>query len=168
MAAIVDARSGRVLPPPFHHGPGDSYFQVPWAFPMEPPLDYRLDSRLLIARICEKDKAISMGGRIVYQAEECGAHYFLISDGGLTLLSPVAGKVRNSLQEHQRQHHHHRHAHRQGLHVATIELGAMAEVSGHVKVEAQIQPPTDAAQAFILLHELAHLTGARTSPKRWW
>jgi len=68
--------------------------------------------------------------------------------------------VRNSLQEHQRQHHHHRHAHRQGLHVATIELGAMAEVSGHVKVEAQIQPPTDAAQAFILLHELAHLTGA--------
>lgn len=87
MAAIVDARSGRVLPPPFHHGPGDSYFQVPWAFPMEPPLDYRLDSRLLIARICEKDKAISMGGRIVYQAEECGAHYFLISDGGLTLLS---------------------------------------------------------------------------------
>jgi hypothetical protein len=39
MAAIVDAKTGRVFPPPFHHGPGRSYFQVPWAFPMEPALE---------------------------------------------------------------------------------------------------------------------------------
>jgi hypothetical protein len=54
MTAIVDAKSGRVLPPPFH--PASAYFQVPWAFPERPPLDYRLTSRLLIANICEQDK----------------------------------------------------------------------------------------------------------------
>ena len=48
MAAIVDAKSGHILPPPFHLGPRNSCFQVPWNFPME-PLDYRLNSRLLIA-----------------------------------------------------------------------------------------------------------------------
>ena len=29
MAAIVDGETWRVYPPPFHHGPGYSYFQVP-------------------------------------------------------------------------------------------------------------------------------------------
>lgn len=81
MAAIVDAKSGRVLPPPFHHGPGHSYFQVPWAFPMEPPLNYRVNSRLLIAKVCEKN-----------QSEECGTYYLLIGDNGFRLLSRTLGK----------------------------------------------------------------------------
>jgi hypothetical protein len=84
MAAIVDGKSGRVQPPPFH--PDNSYFQVPWAFPMEPPLDYRLNSRLLIARICEKDKETRIDGRIAYEAEECGAHYFVMGDDVLKLV----------------------------------------------------------------------------------
>lgn len=90
MAAIVDAKSGRVLPPPFH--PGNSYFQVPWAFPMEPPLDYRLNSRLLIAKICEQDKVVQVGGHKSYQAQQCGTHYFLMTDSGLNLLSRVFEK----------------------------------------------------------------------------
>jgi len=53
MAAIVDAKSGHILPPPFHLGPRNSCFQVPWNFPME-PLDYRLNSRLLIAIFAER------------------------------------------------------------------------------------------------------------------
>lgn len=71
MAAIVDAKTGRVFPPLFHHGPGHSYFQVPWAFPME-PLAYRLDSRLLIANICEEG-----------ESRKCGTHYFVMGDDGL-------------------------------------------------------------------------------------
>jgi hypothetical protein len=56
---------------------------------MEPPLDYRLGSRLLIAEICEKDKVVHNGDRIAYQAEKCGTHYFLMGDDGLTLLARV-------------------------------------------------------------------------------
>lgn len=76
MAAIVDVKSGGVYSPPFHHGRGHSYFQVPWAFPMSPPLEYRLNSRLLIARICESDS----------QPQRCGVHYFLIRSDGLRLI----------------------------------------------------------------------------------
>jgi hypothetical protein len=83
MAAIVNAKSGRVLPPPFH--PKDVYFQVPWELPMT-PLDYRLNSRLLVANICEKDKTIQVDGHIGYQSEDCGSHYFLIGQNGFTLL----------------------------------------------------------------------------------
>lgn len=86
MAAIVDGKSGRVLPPPFHHGPSQSHFQVPWAFPMQPALDYRLDSRLLIANICESDKATHINGHLAYKAERCGTHYFLIGNDGLKLI----------------------------------------------------------------------------------
>jgi hypothetical protein len=82
MAAIVDARSGRVYPPPFHHGPGHGYFQVPWAFPSK-ALDYRLNSRLLIANICETTKEIRLGGHTSYQNQKCGAHYFVIGESGL-------------------------------------------------------------------------------------
>ena len=82
MAAIVDLKTGRVYPPPFHHGPGHSYFQVPWAFPMDPPLEYRLNSSLLIARICEDTKADGAG-------KNCGAHYFVVNENGLTLVHKV-------------------------------------------------------------------------------
>jgi hypothetical protein len=88
MAAIVDVRTGRVFPPPFHHGPGDSYFQVPWAFP-ETALSYRLDSRLLIANICEADRVVRVAGRMGYQGERCGAHYFVMSQNGLKLFRRV-------------------------------------------------------------------------------
>ena len=85
MAAIVDLRTGRVFPPPFHHGPGHSYFQVPWAFPMD-PLAYRVDSRLLIANICESDKTVRVEGRVSYEPQRCGTHYFLMSDNGPRLI----------------------------------------------------------------------------------
>lgn len=85
MAAIVDARSGRVFPPPFHHGPGDSYFQVPWAF-SEKALGYRLGSRLLIANICETTTENHSGGRISYQSQRCGPHYFVMGEDGLSLI----------------------------------------------------------------------------------
>ena len=73
MMAIIDLRTGRVFPPPFHHGPGHSYFQLPYAFPMDPPLRFRQDSRLLIANICEADKT-------------CGTYYFVMNDDGLKLV----------------------------------------------------------------------------------
>lgn len=81
MAAIVDLKTGRVFPPPFHHGPGGSYFHVPWAFPMDPPLSYRLDSRLLIANICEAG-----------ESQKCGAHYFVMAEGGPRLIRTVLEK----------------------------------------------------------------------------
>ena len=86
MAAIVDLTNGHVFPPPFHHGPGHSYFQVPWAFPAQPPLAYRLDSRLLIANICEADTTVRVG---VTEGRRCGAHYFLIGDNGPKLIHKV-------------------------------------------------------------------------------
>lgn len=89
MAAIVDLKTGHVYPPPFHHGPGHSYFQVPWAFPMEPPLSFRLDSRLLIANICEELETADSGGQAVYTSKRCGAHYFVMSDDGPKLVHKV-------------------------------------------------------------------------------
>ncbi len=88
MMAIVDSKTGRVFPPPFHHGPGDSYFQLPWDFPLE-PLRYRLDSRLLIANICESDKTVQIKGEVGYQARRCGSHYFVMGDSRLTLIYKV-------------------------------------------------------------------------------
>jgi hypothetical protein len=85
MAAFVDLVNGRVLPPPFHHGPGHSYFQIPWAFP-NVPLLYRLNSRLLIANICEADRVSRVDGRTTYEAQRCEAHYFVIGDTGFKLI----------------------------------------------------------------------------------
>lgn len=82
MAAIVDLKTGRVYPPPFHHGSGRSYFQVPWAFPMEPPLEYRLNSRLLVARICEVTAADGAG-------TNCGVHYFVMTENGPKLVHRI-------------------------------------------------------------------------------
>lgn len=94
MVAIVDLRTGRVFPPPFHHGPVHSYFHVRWGWPMEqplmePPFAYRLDSRLLIANICEADKAVRTEGRVAYESQRCGAHYFVMSGHGLRLFHKV-------------------------------------------------------------------------------
>jgi len=50
------------------------------------PLVYRLDSRLLIANICEAEKTLQVEGRVGYQSLKCGAHYFVISDRGLKLV----------------------------------------------------------------------------------
>jgi hypothetical protein len=92
MGAIVDLRTGRIFPPPFHHGPGHSYFQVPWAWPMSPPFAYRLNSRLLIANICEADKARRAEGHLDYEPQNCGAHYFVMSDQGPRLILAVLEK----------------------------------------------------------------------------
>ena len=89
MAAIVDLKSGRVFPPPFHHGPGHSYFQVPWAFPAQPALAYRLNSRLLIANICEKDTTAQVDRRTGYKGQQCGPHYFEMTNDGLRLIRRV-------------------------------------------------------------------------------
>jgi hypothetical protein len=64
------------------------YFQLPWDFPME-PVKYRVDSRLLIANLCESDKAVKIDGHMSDQAQRCGAYYFLMSDNGLTLIYKV-------------------------------------------------------------------------------
>jgi hypothetical protein len=73
MMAVADLKTGHVFPPPFHHGPGHSYFQFPW-LPTDVPMSFRLDSRLLIANICEAE-----GWR-------CGTHYFVMSDNGLQVV----------------------------------------------------------------------------------
>lgn len=86
MAAIVDLKTGRVYPPPFHHGRGRSYFQVPWAFPMTPPLAYRTNSRLLIANVCEEDTTVTVGGQPDFEAHRCGAHYFVMNPDRLKLI----------------------------------------------------------------------------------
>jgi len=88
MAAIVDLKAGRIFPPPFHPGPGHSYFQVRWEFPSK-ALDYRLNSRLLIANICEYDTESHAGGRISYENHKCGVHYFVMSEHGLKLIHRV-------------------------------------------------------------------------------
>ena len=89
MAAIVDAVTGRVYPMPYDHDrPGHSYFQVPWEFPAT-PLDYRLDSRLLIANICEAEVALHLGAQVGYQSQNCGPHYFLMGNDELTLIHRV-------------------------------------------------------------------------------
>ncbi|HYL74544.1 MAG TPA: hypothetical protein VEU96_10085 [Bryobacteraceae bacterium] len=88
MAAIVDAVTGRVYPQPYHSRPGHSYFQVPWEFPAA-PLEYRLDSRLLIANICEAEVALHLGTQVGYQSQNCGPHYFLMGDNGLRLIRRV-------------------------------------------------------------------------------
>ena len=89
MIAIIDLKTGRIFPPPFHHGPGHSYFQLPWAFPMEPPLAYRTDSRLLMANICESAESRRVESGIVYEDQRCGAHYFVMTESGPRLIHKV-------------------------------------------------------------------------------
>jgi hypothetical protein len=91
MMAIVDSVSGRVFSPPFHHGPGHSYFQLPWAFPAK-PLTYRIDSRLLITNVCESDKTGQTNGRPTYEAQTCGTHYFVMEEEGLRLIYKIIDK----------------------------------------------------------------------------
>jgi hypothetical protein len=88
MAAIVDAKTGRVFPLPFH-GPGGSYFQVSWALLSIPSLDYRLNSRLLIAEMCESTKVVHIGGQVSYESQRCGPHYFVMEEEGLTLIRRI-------------------------------------------------------------------------------
>jgi hypothetical protein len=89
MAAIVDAKTGRVYPPPFHDSnPGHVYFQVPWQFP-ERALDYRLDSRLLVTNLCEVETVFHTGNQISYRSDKCGPHYFVMSENGLALVYRV-------------------------------------------------------------------------------
>ena len=56
------------------------------------PLIYRLDSRLLVANICEADKTFRVEGRLSYQAERCGAHYFVMGDEGPRFIKRVLEK----------------------------------------------------------------------------
>jgi len=102
-AAIVDARIGRLYRAPFpapHSGFTLPYFGVfverPGRypafsfhnFPLKSPLAYRLNSRLLIADICERSGFV--GGSVVApMAEGCGAHYYLMDDDGLTLIHRI-------------------------------------------------------------------------------
>jgi hypothetical protein len=99
-AAIVDARTGRLYQAPApapELGLRLPYFGVfaerpahypPLSFhdfPLKSPIAYRLNSRLLIADICER--SVLAGGSVVApMAEGCGAHYYLMGDYGLTLI----------------------------------------------------------------------------------
>jgi hypothetical protein len=102
-AAIVDARTGRVYqattpdPESALHLP---YFGVfaeqgglypPHSFhnfPLRSHLAYRLNSRLLVADICER--MVVEGGSIIdFRSIGCGAHYYLMGDEGLTLIDRI-------------------------------------------------------------------------------
>lgn len=85
MAAIVNLKTGRVYPPPFHHGLAHGYFQVPWAFPMNPPLEFRLNSRLLVARICEGENGSGLGST----PSNCGVHFFVMTEDGPKLVHRI-------------------------------------------------------------------------------
>jgi hypothetical protein len=102
-AAIVDARTGRLYQAP-SPAPG-SGFRLPYfgvfverparyppfsfhGFPLKSPLAYRMNSRLLIADICER--SVLTGGSVVApMLEGCGAHYYLIGDYGLVLIRRI-------------------------------------------------------------------------------
>jgi hypothetical protein len=105
-AAIVDAKTGHVYQAP---SPAPELgFRLPYFgvfaerpaqypplsfhdFPLKSPIAYRLNSRLLIADICER--SVLAGGSVVGpMAEGCGAHYYLMGDYGLTLIHRI---VRN-------------------------------------------------------------------------
>jgi hypothetical protein len=99
-AAIVDLETGRVYRAP--SPTVDSGFKLPYfgMFAERPgryplysfhniqivsPLQYGLDSRLVIARICERNFLV--GGSIVGpEAVGCGARYYLMDDEGLKLI----------------------------------------------------------------------------------
>jgi hypothetical protein len=40
-------------------------------------------------RNCEADKAVRVEGRVGYEADKCGAHYFVMSDEGPRLIRRV-------------------------------------------------------------------------------
>jgi hypothetical protein len=99
-APIVDAKTGRVYRPPAPQLGGAMwrrYFGVfakslaphpagPFHnFPLKSPLAYRLNSRLLIADICEGVEA-SGGSIISFRSTGCGAHYYLMDENGLKLI----------------------------------------------------------------------------------
>jgi hypothetical protein len=102
-AAIVDAKAGHVYQAP---SPAPELgFRLPYFgvfaerpahypplsfhdFPLKSPFAYRLNSRLLIADICER--SVLAGGSVVApMAEGCGAHYYLMGDYGLTLIHRI-------------------------------------------------------------------------------
>jgi hypothetical protein len=86
MAAIVDLKTGQVFPPP-HHGSGRSYFGFPLvAIPADKyRLAYRVDSRLLVANLCDAEVRVKTGT----QSRRCGPHYFVMQEDGLTLVKSV-------------------------------------------------------------------------------
>ncbi len=51
-----------------------------------PRWPYRLDSRMLIANLCEIQKRVQVAGRPAHQAQRRGLHYFVIDERGLKLL----------------------------------------------------------------------------------
>ena len=42
-----------------------------------------------IRRNCEADKAVRVEGRVGYEADKCGVHYFVMSDEGPRLIRRV-------------------------------------------------------------------------------
>lgn len=104
-AAIVDARTGRiyraaspdpdseVTPPYFgmllRRLPSRGHLSVSFhKFDVKPPLAYRLDSRLLVADICEE---VFLGSESFFGdiPQDCGAHYYLMENDGLKLIRRV-------------------------------------------------------------------------------
>jgi len=74
----VFAEQGGLYPPHSFHN-----------FPLRSHLAYRLNSRLLVADICER--MVVEGGSIIdFRAVGCGAHYYLMGGDGLTLIRRIA------------------------------------------------------------------------------
>jgi hypothetical protein len=101
MAAIVDAKTGRVHAPPSSDR-GMPYFWVfsetlthhpPFSFHrsrLQSPFQYRLDSRLLIASVCEG--IVVHGGSVTLIGRRgCGLHFYVMEENGLSLIhTPVS------------------------------------------------------------------------------
>lgn len=113
MAAIVDRRTGHVYRPPspvlgmpyfgvhsqetthhppfsFHGGPEGEY--APFLFPFE----YRLNSRLLVARVCEGND-VQGGSQVQVVPRGCGPHFYLMEEGGLKLIDRVVEPLKTYL-----------------------------------------------------------------------
>jgi hypothetical protein len=68
-----------------HHPPFTFHREPRGAFPGQSPFRYRLNSRLLVAQICESMEM--EGGSVVHGvAKGCGDHFYTMNEDGLTLV----------------------------------------------------------------------------------
>ncbi len=104
MAAIVDAKTGRAYPPP-PFGWRMPYFGVfsetPTHHPpfslhqtqLQSPFEYRLNSRLLVAHICEA-MSVTTGSVQIPEPRGCGSHFYVMAKNGLSLIGGSVKDVR--------------------------------------------------------------------------
>jgi hypothetical protein len=101
MAAIVDARTGRVYPPP--RSPAVPYFCVFSATPgCTAPFEYRLNSPLLIAHVCDflaPRKGPFSASIQFLEPRGCGPHYYVMEQDGLSLVDQSVDDTRSDPED---------------------------------------------------------------------